>query len=84
MLQNTEKFSITPPVEMAHLIHEKVNVGIFSSNSELIIEAKHHWIEEDESRNVKLEQLRQDINEGLENGEASTWNPEEIKTEACK
>lgn len=84
MYQHTEKFSITLPSDMAHLIHEKVGKGFFASNSELIREAMRSWIEQEKSRKVKLEALRQDIYEGLESGEPTAWNPDEIKAEARK
>ncbi len=32
-------------------------------------------------RAAKLEQLRQDIRDGLNSGEPTPWNPEEIKRE---
>lgn len=84
MSQHTEKFSITLPADMAHLIHEKVGKGFYASNSELIREAMRAWIEQEKNRNLKLEALRQDIYEGLESGESTAWNPEEIKAEARK
>lgn len=84
MRQNTENFSITLPVEIAQLICEKVNTGIYASNSELIFEAMCNEIEEDKNHKIRLQQLRQDIREGLESGETSTWNPKEIKAEARK
>jgi len=34
---------------------------------------------QDRARAAKLEQLRRDIREGLESGEPTPWNPEEIK-----
>ncbi len=84
MYQPTEKFSITLPADMAHLIHEKVGKGFYASDSELIREAMRFWIEQEKSRKVKLEALRQDIYDGLESGESSVWNPDEIKREARK
>jgi antitoxin ParD1/3/4 len=35
--------------------------------------------EQDRVRAVKLEQLRQDIRDGLNSGEPTSWDPEEIK-----
>jgi antitoxin ParD1/3/4 len=40
--------------------------------------------EQDHARAVKLEQLRQDIRDGLDSGEPTPWNPKEIKQEGRK
>jgi antitoxin ParD1/3/4 len=39
---------------------------------------------EDQLRAVRLEQLRQDIREGLESGPAKPWNMTELKREGRK
>ena len=40
--------------------------------------------EQDRVRAVKLDQLRQDIREGLTSGDPTPWNPDEIKKEGRK
>jgi antitoxin ParD1/3/4 len=40
--------------------------------------------EQDHARAVKLEQLRQDIRDGLDSGEPTPWIPKEIKQEGRK
>ena len=40
--------------------------------------------EQDRRRAVKLEQLRQDIRDGLNSGEPTPWDPEEIKRQGRK
>ena len=40
--------------------------------------------EQDRVRAAKLEQLRQDIRDGLDSGEPTPWDPEEIKREGRK
>jgi hypothetical protein len=39
---------------------------------------------QDRIRATKLDQFRQDIQEGLNSGEATVWNPDEVKQEGRK
>lgn len=39
---------------------------------------------QDRLRETKLIQLRQEIQDGLDSGEATTWNPDEVKQEGRK
>jgi antitoxin ParD1/3/4 len=40
--------------------------------------------EKDKVRAAKLEQLRQDIRDGLDSGDPTPWDPQEIKQEGRK
>lgn len=54
MQPNAEKLSITLPAEMVRLIREKVDRGVYASNSEVIREAMRGWMER-ESRLAALD-----------------------------
>ena len=54
MQPNAEKLSITLPAEMVRLIREKVDLGAYASNSEVIREALRGWMER-ESRLAALD-----------------------------
>ena len=65
-MQNTEKLSITLPVEMVRLIREKVNGGGYSSNSEVIREAMRGWI----GKEQRLAALDAAIEKGIASADA--------------
>ena len=69
--------SLTPQLE--DMIRKKVASGLYNSASEVVREALRLMEEHDRIRAVKLEQLRQDIRDGLNSGEPTPWDPEEIK-----
>ena len=69
--------SLTPQLE--DMIRKKVASGLYNSASEVVREALRLMEEQDRMRAVKLEQLRQDIRDGLNSGEPKPWDPEEIK-----
>jgi antitoxin ParD1/3/4 len=58
----------------------KVSSGLYTSASE----ALRLMEEQDRLREIKFEQLRRDIREGLNSGDPTPWNPEEIKQEGRK
>lgn len=74
--------NLTPQLE--GMVREKVASGLYSSASEVVREALRLMEEKDRMRAVKLEQLRQDIRDGLNSGEPTLWDPEEIKQEGRK
>jgi len=47
-MKNAEKLSITLPAEIVRIIREKVESGVYSSNSEVIREAMRGWIDKEE------------------------------------
>ena len=69
--------SLTPQLEA--MIRKKVASGLYNSASEVVREALRLMEEQDRRRAVKLEQLRQDIRDGLNSGDPTPWDPEEIK-----
>ena len=74
--------SLTPQLE--DMIRKKVASGLYNSASEVVREALRLMEEQDRIRAVKLEQLRQDIRDGLNSGDPTPWDPEEIKREGRK
>lgn len=66
------------------MIKRKVASGLYNSASEVVREALRLMEEQDRMREIKLEQLRQDIREGLAGGGPTPWNPDEIKKEGRK
>ena len=69
--------NLTPQLE--EMVRQKVNSGLYTSASEVVREALRLMDEKDRLRAAKLEQLRQDIQEGLDSGPAAAWDAEEIK-----
>ena len=65
-MHTAEKLSITLPSEMADFIRQKVESGLYGSNSEIIREALRGMIERDR----RLEQLDAAIARGLADAEA--------------
>jgi antitoxin ParD1/3/4 len=74
--------NLTPQLE--EMVKKKVASGLYSSASEVVREALRLMEEQDQVRAVKLEQLRQDIRDGLDSGAPTPWTPEEIKEEGRK
>ncbi len=71
--------NLTPHLE--EMVKRKVASGLYTSASEVVRDALRLMEEQDRMREVKLERLRQDIREGLESGEPTPWDVEEIKRE---
>jgi antitoxin ParD1/3/4 len=71
--------NLTPQLE--DLVRQKVASGLYTSASEVVREALRLMDEKDRLLTAKLDQLRQDIREGLDSGPATPWDPEEIKRE---
>jgi antitoxin ParD1/3/4 len=69
--------NLTPQLE--DMVKKKVASGLYNSASEVVREALRLMEEQDQVRAVKLEHLRQDIRAGLNSGEPTPWDPEEIK-----
>jgi len=76
---------MTMNVNLSHqledMVRQKVASGLYTSASEVVREALRMMEAQDQLRAAKLEQLRQDIREGLESGEPTPWDAEEIKQE---
>jgi len=69
--------NLTPQLEA--MIRQKVDSGLYNSASEVVRDALRLMDEKDRFRATKLNQLRQDLQEGLTSGLATDWDPEEIK-----
>jgi antitoxin ParD1/3/4 len=73
----TINVSLTPQLE--EMVRQKVSGGLYNSASEVVREALRLMEAQDRLQAVKLEQLRQDIQDGMESGDPTPWNAEEIK-----
>ena len=69
--------NLTPQLEA--MIRQKVDSGLYNSASEVVRDALRLMDERDRLRAAKLDQLRQEIQEGLSSGPTTAWNREEIK-----
>ena len=69
--------NLSPQLE--DLVRQKVASGLYTSASEVVREALRLMDEQDRLRAVKLEQLRQDIQDGLDSGPAMPWSADEAK-----
>jgi len=78
----TMNINLSPQLE--ELVRNKVASGFYNSASEVVREALRLMDTQDRLRETKLIQLRQDIQEGLDSGEATAWNPDEVKQEGRK
>jgi antitoxin ParD1/3/4 len=76
---STMNISLTPQLEK--LVQERVKSGRYTSASEVIREALRLMEEKDRLLGAKLDQLRQDIREGVDSGAGAAWDPNEIKRE---
>ena len=71
--------NLTPQLE--ELVRQKVASGLYSSASEVVREALRLMDEKDRLLGAKLDQLRQDVREGLDSGPAAPWDPDGVKRE---
>ena len=78
----TMNINLSPQLE--ELVRNKVASGFYNSASEVVREALRLMDAQDRLRETKLNQLRQDIQDGLDSGEATDWNPDEVKQEGRK
>jgi antitoxin ParD1/3/4 len=67
--------------QLEEMVRRKVASGLYTSASEVVREALRLMEEQDRMRSAKLEQLRQEIREGLASGKPTPWDAEEIKRE---
>lgn len=69
--------NLTPQLE--ELVRQKVASGLYNSASEVVREALRLMGEQDQVRALKLEQLRNDIREGLKSGPTVPWDAEKVR-----
>ncbi len=74
--------NLTPQLE--DMVKRKVASGLYTSASEVVREALRLMDEQDRLRALKLEHLREAIRDGLNSGDPTPWDPEEIKREGRK
>ena len=67
--------------QLENLVKQKVASGLYRSASEVIREALRLMEQQDCARAIKLEELRKDIREGINSGDSTSWDDEEIKHE---
>jgi antitoxin ParD1/3/4 len=70
--------NLTPQLE--EMVRQKVDSGLYTSASEVVHEALRLMDEKDQLRAAKVNQLRRDVQDGVESGPSSTWDPAEIKS----
>ncbi|MBU3656319.1 MAG: type II toxin-antitoxin system ParD family antitoxin [Alphaproteobacteria bacterium] len=73
----TININLTPQLET--MVRQKVAGGLYNSASEVVREALRLMEAQDQLRAVRLAQLRQDIQEGLDSGSAGELDIETIK-----
>ncbi len=73
----TLNINLTPQLE--NMVRQKVAGGLYNSASEVVREALRLMEAQDRLRAVRLAQLRQDIQEGLDSGSAGELDIETIK-----
>ena len=69
--------SLTPHLE--EVVKGKVESGLYTSASEVMREALRLLEERDRLRELRLEELRREIQKGIESGEATPLDIEDIK-----
>jgi antitoxin ParD1/3/4 len=74
--------SLTPHLE--ELVKGKVDSGLYNSASEVMREALRLLEERDQLRKLRLEELKSDIQKGIDSGEATPLDIERIKTKGRK
>lgn len=75
----TMNVSLSPQLEA--MVKDKVASGRYTSASEVVREALRLMEQQDQLKALQLQQLQQDIQDGLASGEPLPWNPEAIKDE---
>ena len=69
--------SLTPHLE--NLVKSKVESGLYNSASEVMRDALRLLEERDSLRQIRVEELRREIQTGIDSGEATPLSIEEIK-----
>ncbi len=69
--------SLTP--ELENLVKKQVESGRYHSSSEVVREALRLWEEQENLRELRMEQLRKDIQAGFDSGPTKRLDFEDIK-----
>jgi antitoxin ParD1/3/4 len=87
-LFNSLEFNMTINVNLSpqldEMVRQKVASGLYTSASDVVREALRLMEQQGCIRAAKLEKLRHDIRDGIDSGESTRWDPEEIKQEGRK
>lgn len=59
----TEKLSISLPLDMARMVRRQVEEGAYASNSEVIRDALRMWHQREQERVQRLDAVRASLNE---------------------
>jgi antitoxin ParD1/3/4 len=59
----TEKLSISLPIDMAQMVRSRVESGRYASNSEVIRDALRIWQQREEEREERLHSIRDALNQ---------------------
>lgn len=78
----TLNINLTPQLE--EMVRQKVVSGLYNSASEVMREALRLMEERDSVRKMRLEELRREIQKGIDSGESTPLDIEEIKREGRK
>jgi antitoxin ParD1/3/4 len=70
---------ISLPKELQEMVQQKVESGQYNSTSEVIVDALWLLHYQDRLREIKLEELRAEIQKGLDSGPAQPFDFEGIK-----
>ena len=79
---NTKSIHATVTPELDSFVDGLVDTGRFSSQSEAVRAALRLLEDKERLREVKLEALREKVQEGLESGEPEEWDVEEFLEKA--
>lgn len=72
--------SLTP--ELEQYVQEKVSSGLYYSASEVVREGLRLLREREQLQQIRLQELRQDIQAGLNSGEANPLDVQDVKVKA--
>jgi antitoxin ParD1/3/4 len=61
------------------MVRQEVTAGLYALTSEVVTEALDLTAEKDNLRLAKIDQLRQEIQDGLQSGSAVRLDPDDIK-----
>ena len=70
---------VSLPPQLEELVQQKVKAGLYTCASEVVVEALWLLDARDRLREIKLEELRKEIQKGLDSGPAAPIDFEKIK-----
>jgi antitoxin ParD1/3/4 len=76
--------NISLPPQLEELVLQKVKSGLYTCASEVVVEALWLLDARDRLREIKLEELRKEIQKGLDSGPAAPLDFEKIKARGRK